>query len=374
MGLPAALRLTRSINASTPAPTRTSVPYADWATWPNTATASVGTVSRDLAMTVPAMARARDLIANTIGTLPLEAWNRNGTQVETPRLLGQPDPECAAVVTYAWTADDLLFHGVSYWLVLDRDPADGRPSKARRVPPGDVTITPEGAFVTDYGSVRPVDLLRFEAPHEGILWRGARPLRTSVALEQASLNYATSPLPAAALRSNDGTYLDDEEVTALLATWEQKRQAGSTAFLQSAELQTFGWSARDLQLVEARQYQALEVSRLTGVPAAYLNSEVGASLTYQNMRDIRRDLLAFTLAPYMAAVTQRLSMTDITPGTQLVRYGLTEFLASTPTELAQVQAVLVPLGVMTVDEARATWDLAPTATDPPAQPAPEALT
>jgi HK97 family phage portal protein len=322
-------------------------------------------------MTVPAMARCRDLLAGTIGQLPLELWDRNGLKMPTPPFLGQPDPDCPRSVTMAWTVDDLLFHGIAWWLVLARDPQTNLPAMARRLSPG-VEVDDDGvkAMTVEYGQVQAADLIRFEAHHDGILNRGGRTLAAAVALENAATNYATSPMPSMALRSSDGTYLDDDEVDALLDKWEQKRRTRSTAFLQSAEVQTFGWNARDLQLVEARQYQALEIARLAGVPAWYVQAEQSASLTYQNVTQVRKDLIDFAMGPYLDAIAARLTMIDVTPPADRVVFGLTNFMAMDPAARAAYYTAAITGGWISVDEVRQLEGFAPDLHQPAAQPAP----
>jgi HK97 family phage portal protein len=175
---------------------------------------------------------------------------------------------------------------------------------------------------------------------------------------------------AIALRSSDATYLDEDEVNDLLTQWETQRRARSTAYLQSAEVQTFGFSARELQLVEGRQYQALEIARLAGVPAWYVNAEQSASLTYQNVTQVRKDLIDFSAGPYIDAIAARLSMVDVTPGTDRVSMGLTSFLAMDPKARADMYATAIAAGWITVDEVRELEGLAPDVHQPDAQERP----
>ena len=59
------------------------------------------TVSRKLAMSVPSVARARNIICGTIGSLPLEQYNKvTGAHVEAPRVIHQPDPRVPGSLIY----------------------------------------------------------------------------------------------------------------------------------------------------------------------------------------------------------------------------------------------------------------------------------
>jgi hypothetical protein len=59
----------------------------------------------------------------------------------------------------------------------------------------------------------------------------------------------------------------------------------------------------------------------------------------------------------MTAIEQRLSDIDITPRGSLVRFDLDDFYRGNPLERADIYTKLVPLGIMTVDEARTMEDL-----------------
>ena len=49
--------------------------------------------TRQLAMSVPSVARARNIICGTIGSLPLTTFNRiTGEYVDPHRVINQPDP------------------------------------------------------------------------------------------------------------------------------------------------------------------------------------------------------------------------------------------------------------------------------------------
>ena len=100
------------------------------------------TATREQAMSVPALSRARNIICSTIGSLPLETYNYFTNQhLEPLRVIKQPDPRIAGSAIYAWVAEDLLFRGVAYGQVLDcYSSSDGGRVRAwTRVSPDRVT-------------------------------------------------------------------------------------------------------------------------------------------------------------------------------------------------------------------------------------------
>ncbi len=64
-----------------------------------------------------------------------------------------------------------------------------------------------------------------------------------------------------------------------------------------------------------------------------------------------------SLAAAVTAIEQRLSMDDVTVRGQYVEFDLDDFLRGDPLTRADVYSKLIPLGVLTVEEAREEEDL-----------------
>ena len=76
-------------------------------------------VSRQEAMSVPSIKKARDLICGIIGTTPFHLYRKStGQELGSPLWLEQPDRNQPRQVTLAYTADSLFFYGVAYWEVV----------------------------------------------------------------------------------------------------------------------------------------------------------------------------------------------------------------------------------------------------------------
>ena len=133
-----------------------------------------------------------------------------------------------------------------------------------------------------------------------------------------------------------------------------------TAYLNSQiEYKTVQWNARDLQLVEARNANAVDIARLLNLPPMAVNAETNGSLTYSTTESQGRQLINTTLVPYMAAVTGRLSMDDVTiPGLEVSVIPDAFLQTDTPTRMT-AYATGIASGVLTVNEARAKEGLPP---------------
>lgn len=348
---------TSKVEAAAVVPYQGNFTYLDF---PSTAT-------REQAMQVPAVARGRGIMCGTAGALPLNAYNKTTqARVYGNSLLTQPDPSLPLSVTLSWTAEDLLFSGVSYWQVLAVNPEDRRPTQARRLDPASVTynVNYGDTEITQFyvqGNPVPMSgvgsLIMFNGIDEGILARGGRTIHSALQLEKAISRMAAEPVPTTVLK-NSGVDMPAEKVTEMLAGWKRARQERSTAYLAgNLEIQTLGFDATQMQLAENRMGIASEIARLMNIPAWYLNAEA-ASMTYTNVTSERRSLIDFSIMPtILKPIEQRLSMQDITPITQEVRFGLEDYLRGNPQEQVEVVGRMLELGLIDIPEARGMLDL-----------------
>ena len=325
-------------------------------------------ISRRAAMTVPAVARARNIIAGTIASLEMCTY-LEATEAHIPNrpVIKQPDPSLARGTTVVWTIDDLLFYGQAHWQVLAVSPEDGRVTQARRIDPLRVNTRTDatGQMILAYtvdGEVVPMkgvgSLITFWGPDEGVLNRASRTINAAIELESAALRMAQEPIPAMVLR-NEGMNLPADQKEALLTAFKSARRTRSTAYVEGPiNLEVVGLDSAQMQLTEARAYTASEIARVMNIPAWYINAE-SATSTYSNVSAERRSLLDFSLRPYLDAFESRLSMDDITPRGQYVEVEMDDFLRGNPTERVDVIVKLLDSGIIDIDEARAMEDLAP---------------
>lgn len=307
-------------------------------------------ISRNEAMQVPAVIRARNLICGSIGKLPLCVQGPDFSEVtDTTYLVNTPpDPEIAQVVTMAMTVEDLLFQGIAWWRVTKWG-WHGYPVEARHVPqnavlvvpthsvlPSRMWISPDEPFPTpaDGGQVYidgihiPDDeLIRFDSPNPPLLRHAARAIRTCLLLDSAAATYANEPLPLGYFAPKDGEPdpATDDEIEKILDDWETSRRQRAWGYVNAAlDAKTLQWNPEQLQLADQRQHAVLEIARATGVDAGYLEAEV-SSETYANSEDKRQDLIDFTLDPYLTAIQQRLSMRDCLPRGYNARFDVAGF-------------------------------------------------
>ncbi|NBW38415.1 MAG: phage portal protein [Cytophagia bacterium] len=224
----------------------------------------VTSVLRSQAMQVPAVARARNIICATIGSLPLEVRREsNNSQVPTPPFIRQPDPRMTGQSVYTFLAEDILFTGNGYLQILEMG-ADSRPLSAQWVSASRIgkVLDKTNANVIGYtldNAQLPTSglgsLITFTGYDEGLLNRAGTTILTALALEKAVRRFADEPTPNVVLKSN--LPMPAERVTALLNSWKEARNQRGTAFVNDTiDFQSIGFSPEQLTLNQARQYMA----------------------------------------------------------------------------------------------------------------------
>ena len=190
-------------------------------------------ISRNEAMSVPAVARCRNLIAGVISSMELET-ELKATDEKVPNLpwLNQISKSAPNTVTLSWIVDALLFYGTAYLEVTEVYQDDNRPARFEFVSNNRVIaqLNAMGTRVDEYwvdGKPRPMSgldsLVTIQLGGEGILANGARVLRAAVDLEKASAVAASTPVASGVLKNN-GADLPAAEVAGLLAAWKRARQ------------------------------------------------------------------------------------------------------------------------------------------------------
>lgn len=332
-------------------------------------------ISRAEAMAVPTVARARNLIAGTIATLPIHLYRKStGEELGSPRWLEQPDYRQPRSVTLSATVDALFHFGVAYWEVTEvYEGIDGRPSAFAFVNNDRVSfnLNQNNTEVLNYlvdGVARPQwgigSLITFQGINEGILNNGGRTIRAALDLEKAAAIAAATPIPSGYI-SNSGADLPPDQITGLLSQWKLARQQRSTAFL-SASLQyhATSFSPKDMMYSEAAQHLSTQLARLCNIPAYMVSSEMNNSMTYSNVMDERRQFVDMTLKPLYAAIEDRLSMNDITNSQNYVRFSIDEtYLRSDALTRLAILEKMLALNLITVEQARGMEDLTPEGDD-----------
>jgi HK97 family phage portal protein len=327
-------------------------------------------VGRTEAMSVPALARCRNLLAGTIGTIPLMLHKKStGEMLGSPLWLDQPSYSQPRSVTIAYTVDSLLFYGQAFWKVVEVYQEDNRPSRFEWIANSRVTATldRDNVFVKSYavdGITLPMDglgsLITFQSLSDGILNTGTSTIRSAIDVQKAATIAAATPMATGYIK-NTGADLDPKEVSGLLAAWKTARNNRSTAYLTSTlEYNPVSFSPKEMMYSDAIFNLATEIARLCNVPAYYVSADANNSMTYANVQDERKQFLTLSLQPFISAIEDRLSMDDITARGNIVLFDIDKnFLRTDPLQELAVIEKLLSLDLITQEQAMGMTDLTP---------------
>jgi len=351
------------------APPTMDIPFASYGSFGGYNTYS-NAILRQEAMAVPTVNRCRNLICQTIASIPLETYSTtSGAGLANMNWVDQPDIRQPRAVTLAWTCDSLFMYGVAYWMVTELYQNDNRPARFEWVQNDRVTVKydKDNAQVDYYminGLRVPMDgigsLVTFQALDQGLLLKAQVTIRSALDVEKAASIAAQTPMGTGYIKNN-GADIPDEQVQGILAAWRTARSARATAYLTNTlDFTPISYSPSEMLYNDAKAYLALELCRACNVPAPMADAQQMRVQTYQNVLDQRKEFYAFSLAPYVTAIESRLSMDDLTPRGQEIRFAVDEtFLRADPVTRLQVVEQLLTLNLIDVNQAKEMEGLTP---------------
>jgi HK97 family phage portal protein len=338
--------------------------FGGWNNW-------ASPVDRQAAASVPAVAQCVQLIKGVIAGIPIEVYSsRTGEELDVfPAWINQPDARAPRSVTIAWTVDSLIYYGQAFWQVDSIFADDGRPASFHWVQNNRVStkldpLTQEVDYYMVNGTRVPDSgvgsLVTFQGFDQGLLLKGQRTINSAINVENAVSVAMTSPQPTGYLK-NTGADLPENMIQGLLNAWKNARNSRSTAYLTSTlEYVPTSYSPAEMTYNDSSEQLAAQIARMLNIPAHMINAEHNRSSTYQNVLDSRKEFFAYSLAPYINAIEDRLSLDDLTPRGQVVRFAVDEtFLRANPSDRLAVTAQLLQLGLIDINQAKEMEGLAP---------------
>jgi len=301
-----------------------------------------------IALSLPTVSRARDLLASTISGLEfrqyVKQWDPASEEYEeiyvpNESWMENPDPKVPRQFILSNTFTDLWLYGRAFWAVTSRNATDGRPMSFEWLPAASIQ-TPNQQGPQFFGMpdqiqfngnpLDPNEIIVFLAPTTGLVFSGQRAVNIAIHLDQFADRAATiETVPGYLQQTSAGETMSGEELGDLASQWAQARKSGNVigALNNFVEFVEFKHDPLEVNASQ-RQYQALDLSRLCSVPAYLVSAPTpGASMTYQNATQARQDLWLFGAQMYAECITQRLSMNDVTSRGRFICFDTDDLLA-----------------------------------------------
>jgi HK97 family phage portal protein len=338
------------------------------------------------ALSNPAIFRAVTLISNTTASLGVEAY-KNGSLLpddQTPRVVKRPDPFRTPGEFYGDSAYYLATRGECWWWIAKRD-IDGQALSLILMPPWEVVTTvnnrdrlrPTVKWLDAEMPLEDIRLIRFlpdDRSPSGPFQRGVGPLQKcgaaiSVAVEAtewAANHFAGGGRPPLIIKSAselgaNPDYLDAaSEAAGLRDQWMDQDANTPRVIDPGIEDVIFPpETGQSAQMLDARTNENGNAARMFGIPGSLLEyAQSGSSLHYQNDLTEFIKFIKVCLAPdYLEKIESKMS--DLLTRSTVSRFSVKGFLRADPKTRAEVYNLLVPLGIITVEEAREDEGYAP---------------
>lgn len=290
-------------------------------------------LTRDAAIKLPAVAKARNLLVSTIAPLPLRVLDAEGLIEKQPAWATRTDGEVTPWHRMARTVDDLMFVGAAVWSVTRG--SDTFPLSVEHVPTSRWKID-QGQMLIDDKPAAETSFIYFPGPTGGILSEADGTIRGGLDLERAWTARVKQPIPALELRETQESNLEDDEIRDIVNKWKKavRDPEGAVGYVP------FGFELVDHGATEAALFEngrnavRTDVGAFVNINAALLDAAVSeSSLTYQTQEGERSEYLTFGAPMWANPIEQRLSHDDIVPRGQRVRFDTGDLIApaATPT-------------------------------------------
>jgi len=299
---------------------------------------SVG--SREEALTLGTINRARDLICGALASVPLVLfqWDVDpegviiGEHVLPPLMWTlTPDPTQTRGWIISNTVDDLIFYETAFWHVTFRY-QNGYPASFEWLPyqwcsvTRDVSTTKLLTLGFNGADVPLEDVIEFRSPLTGVLKYGQNIIETCMNLEDSARRFARTEVPSGWLKQTAGEPYGPDELKKVAEGWNAARRVNATAALNLwMDWNEGSYDPEKLQLTQARDHSATEQARLMNVPPSLVAAPTNNSMTYSNAEQAKQDLWDFTLFAYATCIEQTLSGKAL-PYKKFVRFDPTFFL------------------------------------------------
>lgn len=291
--------------------------------------------TRETAMQVPALARARHLLCGFGARAVLRAYTGEALSPERPPWMYQAHGQVSPFHRMLWTLDDLLFSGWSLWDVERTTPDGPITGGAQRVAKTRWTFEANtGRILLDGQPLNSKRALLIPGPHEGVLSFGRTAIVQAQELEATATRVAQNPAAYLNLHYTGEVPLTPAQIKEARTIWAEARRGdyGGVGYTgKDLAVEELGAAAEHL-LVEGRNAAAVNMARIASVPAASVDATTPHStLTYETAAGRNGELLDYGADLYLDAVAARLSLDDVMPPQEAARFDTAQLRTLTPT-------------------------------------------
>lgn len=324
------------------------------------------TINMADALSLSMVYRAINIHAISAKQMSIDVF-RNGTVIESPAFVRQPDIKQTRPSFIEQSIVSLATTGNAYW-EIKRDQA-GRIMNLEVLNPLNVTINEnEDGTVQSYRAVsgvtekalRPervqhLSLMRVPGSNYGLgpIQAAKREIKGAIDTRDYSANwFQESGIPSGVLKSEQ--VLSPDQAVAAKNAWNETAGAknGVAVLGQGLTYAPIFLSPADAQFIESQNFNVTQVARLFGVPASLMLADAGGTaMTYQNVEQDWIGYIRFSLMTYLVEIEQ--AFTSLLPRGQEAHFNIEALLRSDTLTRYNAHKIGLEAGFLTVEEVRA---------------------
>lgn len=320
--------------------------------------------NEDSALALTSVFRAVQILQTAGKQLTINIY-RDGLHLEgeqVPRFIHTPAPGLTMADLVNDTIASLAFRGNAYWRIVRN--SDGRVEGIHALPPLEclpILDPASGARRVRWRNREYTDRDMIHLRFLTVAGRaeGLSPIQACAATITAARDmqdYAqqwldTSGVPTGIL-STDQDITPDQAEKAKKRWNETHSHSGGVAVIGNGLKYTpVHLKPEEIQFLESRNFDVLEIGRMFGIPAHMLLASVeGNSMTYQNINDAATDFVRWTLMNYLKEIET--ALTRVLPQKTRARFNLDALLRADTMERMQTHALAINAGIYTPEHAR----------------------
>ncbi len=338
-------------------------------------------INDETALKIAAFTACVNLLSRNIATLPVHAFRKQAggrSEVDPqPALVASPSSLVSRTTWLEQIMRSLLMRGNAYGFATQLDPL-GWPTKIEILHPDSVWVEQDdqlsparyfrraGGVRVELDPARVMHVSAFNMPGSVVGLSPIAYMASTLGLAQDAVDYGSEVLgggghPTSVLSSD--TPLTDDQATRAKQRFRDATNGDRLAVLGGGwKYQAVQIAPKDAQMLESRQFSAVEICQFMGVPATKIGAAMsGTSVTYGNREQNQQEYVADSLLWWVTNVEEAWSAQ--LPRGQYVRLNMDVLLRPDANARSQIIDRQLRNGTLNADEARALEDRPPLPND-----------
>lgn len=322
-------------------------------------------LSNNTAQSVSAVYRAVEIISDSIASLPIEVLNRKNKEINNPISKLFNGRDYCGLTKYNFfklLIQAVILNGAGYAYIYREN---GVPVKLKFVPKADVQLHYNEKYEMQYytcdkikhGRIDPKDMIhlikntRDGVNGQSVISYAHRSLDIAYQSESCAQNFFENGGALSGILTVQGQ-ISEKQREAIKSAWNQTYTTGNggVAVLQgNMNYQPVQIAAKDIQLLETRQYNVQDIARFFSISPIMLGDYSGSS--YNTVEAVQQQFVLHTLMPYIQMLEDEFTR-KLCENNYRITFNEDYLLKTDKSSQVNYYTQLLDKGVLSVDEVR----------------------